>query len=137
MKIRIYLAEFLCFGKGPVEDRMRGRVMFSQLEEDYPNSLAVLHKVGKMYRLGGNFRRARECYQRALEMEPTVLPCVMDYVDLLKSDKDQAGIVRVLKKALSPEYVRTDQDHARFQRELELALARSSEADLDDNWRRK
>ncbi len=137
MKIRIYLAEFLYFGKGRLEENERGRKMFSELEQDYPKSLAVLHKVGNLYRDERKFVRARECYKRALEAEPTVVSCIMDYLKLLKSDKDQAEIVRVLKKSLSPEYVRSNEDHAKLQRELELAMGRSSVADLDDNWRRK
>lgn len=136
MKIKIYLAEFLYFGEGPAEDCMRGREMFTELERDYPNSLAVLHKVGNLYRMGRNFQRARECYKRALEMEPTVVPCIMDYLELLKKEKDQTEILRVLKKALSPQYVRCDKDNAKLQRELEFAMGRCSEADLDDNWRR-
>lgn len=135
IKIRIYLAEFLYFGEGPLDDKVRGREMFSELERDYPQSFEVLYKVGNLYRLERNFERAGECYKRALDLEPTDMPCILDYLRVLKPNNDQAEIVRVLEKALSPEYVTSENDNAKLQRELELAMRRSAESYFRDQWK--
>lgn len=114
MKVKLYLAEFLCFGAAPEEDKVRGRDMLLELKNDYPDNVPVLLKLGNLYRDNGIVQKASDCYKQALDGDPTLVSCIMEYLQLLKENrrknaylrnKAKAEIVRVLDKALSPEYV--------------------------------
>ncbi len=131
VRVKLYLVEFLCFGSAPEEDKMRGREMLFALKNDYPDNVPVLHKLGNLYRDDGIVQKARDCYKHALDLDPSFVPCIMDYLRLLKENREKnaflrnrakAEITRVLEKALSPEYVRSDKDTEKLrdeQRELE------------------
>ncbi len=47
-KIRMYLGEFLLFGRGSKLDQVEGKQLFDQCLADNPADSAVLHKVAKL-----------------------------------------------------------------------------------------
>lgn len=119
MKVKLYLAEFLCFGSAPEEDKVRGRDMLLELKNNYPNNVPVLLKLGNLYRDNGIVQKASDCYKQVLDGDPTLVSCIMEYLQLLKENrrknaylrnKAKAEIVRVLDKALSPEYVCVEEE---------------------------
>lgn len=123
MKVKTHLAEFLYFGKGPTDDKLRGREMLLELERKYLYSLNVLYSVGKLYLEEGDLERARKCYERALKVEPTGGTCLSDYLSLLKRnrrDGDLDEMVRLLKTALSHKNISSDTNKF-FKKQLDFA----------------